>query len=155
MVDPVRYHKIKAPDDKDAQILKLLQQEGVPQKVQGIAATLNDCFNAQTKILVDLNIGAEFEDQHDAQIYIYEGTIVPYDFDALTTLIMREAQHPVEELEDQGYAMFRSKQLASGGERFVCSLRDFIKMISIQRWKILDMNNGNKEDIIKNIDFRK
>lgn len=146
MSDPVRYHKIKAPGDKEDQILKLLQREGVEQKIMGIAATLNESFNKQTKILVDLNIGAVFQDQHDAQQYIYEGTIVPYDFDALTTLIMRQAQHPVEELDDQGYAMFRTKGITTA-ERFICSLKDFIKMVAIQRWVVLDYNNHDSKEV--------
>lgn len=149
MTELVNYHAIKGPDAKDLEILELLRRPGVEQKIQGIAATLANTFSVQTKLLIDIRPGAVFKDTHINQDYIYEGTLAPYDFDALTTVILREARHPVEELKDQGYAIFREKQLQ--GKRHVCALADFIKMFAMDRWIITDLNIHDERELTKNV----
>jgi hypothetical protein len=143
----VRYHNIKAPDSKERAILALLQKDGVHQKVTAIAATLNETFSVQTKLLVDIRPGAIFVDTLDNTNYIYESTVVPFDMGPLSTLIFREAQHPPEELEDQGYVIIRSQ--ASDGSRYVLSLKDFIKMCAIQRFTITDLNIHDEKEITR------
>jgi len=145
----VRYHNIKGPDSKEQQILNLLRQPGLKEKVTSIAATLNETFSVQTRLLMDIRPGAVFTDSVGDGVFIYQATVTPFDLGALTTLVFREAMHPAENLEDQGYVTFVSKN--SDGNRYILGLKDFIKMFAIGRFSVTDFNINDEHELTKNI----
>lgn len=142
-------HRIKEPDHKEKEILNLLQQPGVEQRIQGLAATLNDTFAVQTKILVDIRPTATILDTHTGIHYVYDGAIAPFDFDALTTLILRQAQYPIEELDDSAYAMVSVKSVDP--HRFVMAMQDFVKLFAIKRWKVLDLAISDEQELTRKV----
>lgn len=143
------FRDIKGPNDRDKEMLALLQKPGVEEKINAIAATLADTFSATTKLIVDIRPGAEFLDVYSKITYIYEATYAPFDIGALNQLIFRAAHQGYEELQDQGYITFRQKGL--NGTRHIMGLKDFIKLVAIERFKILDFAVSDEREASKNI----
>jgi hypothetical protein len=143
------FRDIKQFEDRDREIQELLRRPGVENKINAIAATLNDTFSATTKLIVDIRPGAIFYDKSTKVEYIYEATHVPYDIGTTGILIFRAAKQPYEELQDQGYITFYQKGLS--GSKYIMGLRDFIKCVAVDKFVITEFNISDEREMAKNI----
>lgn len=155
-----RFYKIKpaADRDRDERMLALLRQPHVANKVDAVAKHLNETFNNQVKIIINLRPGARFKNTLTGQIYVYEATVVPFDHNDMVRLTLQEAKRPVEDFADQAYMIFRTIMAGSktdivltedAGERFTMPGREFVAYFAIDIFKILDMNNSDEKDLIE------
>jgi hypothetical protein len=143
------FRDIKQFADRDREIQDLLAKPGVEERINAIAATLNDTFAATTKLIVDLRPGAIFYDKSTKVEYVYDSTHVPYDIGTVGTLIFRAAKHPYEELQDQGYMTFYQKGLS--GSKYIIGLRDFIKCVAVDKFVITEFNISDEREMAKKV----
>ena len=147
-----RFYQFHADREKrELEIKAFMDKPGLERQVAGIAATLNDTFNATTRVMIDIRPGAVLLDEVSKLEWIYEGSIIPYEFDVATSAILRVAQHPEEVLKDMAYALIRPNQI--GAKQVVLSLQDFAKLVAIKRFSVKDFAISDERELTKNLQF--
>ena len=153
---PIKPHKSREEDDQ--RLLALLQQPHVENKINELAHKLNQTFNNQVKVIVNMRPKARFRNVETGQEYVYEAAMVPYRHTDLARLVLMQAKRPVQEFDDEAYFIFRTVVAGSktdlvltddAGERFMMEGRTFVSYFAIRIFEMIDLANTDEKTLIE------